>query len=98
MNKVPSPYSECIDLKSFSSILYNSIIDSKRAYRQSDCFDLCYQKNVIENCGCYYLQFPKLFDPKPCLTIQELLCASDQYISFIDSNVKKQCKLKYLKA
>ena len=91
INKAPSPYSECIDLKSFDSILYQSIIKEKKAYRQSDCFDLCFQKNVIENCGCYYLQYPKLMDPAPCLTTDELLCASNQRIRFIETNLNKQC-------
>ena len=91
INKAPLPYSECIDLKSFDSILYQSIIKAKKAYRQSDCFDLCFQKNVIENCGCYYLQYPKLMDPKPCLTTDELLCASNQRIRFIETNLNKQC-------
>jgi len=91
INKAPSPYSECIGLKSFDSILYQSIMESKRIYRQSDCFDLCFQKNVIESCGCYYLQYPKLLDSKPCLTTDELLCASNQRITFIETNLKKQC-------
>jgi hypothetical protein len=93
INKAPSPYSECINLKKFDSILYRSIIKSKRVYRQSDCFDLCFQKNVIENCGCYYLQYPKLMDSKPCLTPDQLLCASEQRIGFIDTNINKQCIL-----
>jgi len=53
----PSPYSECIDLTSYSSDLYNFIINSNNVYRQSDCFKLCLQREIIKSCGCYSSEF-----------------------------------------
>lgn len=91
--KYPYPYSECIDLSSFDSILYRYFIKNNKTYRQSDCFDLCFQKIIIDNCGCYYLNFPQLFGASACLSLNELLCAADQYIKFIDQSIKKQCSI-----
>ena len=50
-SKYPYPYSECVDLTSYSSDIHD-LISSNRTYRQSDCFKLCRQKLYIENCGC----------------------------------------------
>ena len=92
INKAPQPYSDCIDIKtSYNSILYNHIINSNKDYRQTDCFDLCLQKNIIESCKCYYLEYPKINNSAPCLNTSQLLCASHQYTIFIEANVKKDC-------
>ena len=55
---------------------------------------MCLQMNIIENCECYYLNYPKLFDAQPCLNTTQLLCAFEQYIKFIDENIKKKCESK----
>ena len=36
--KQPLPYSDCIDLTSYSSELYDYIINTGQTYRQQDCF------------------------------------------------------------
>lgn len=58
----PEPYSQCIDLTSYSSELFDFITKtSNRVYRQKDCIDLCIQKYIIENCFCYYVLYDNPF-------------------------------------
>ena len=75
-NKSPLPYSDCADLTSFKSELYDFIINSKKKYRQYDCFNLCRQKLIIQNCGCYYAKYPILYDSAPCLNLTQWVCIS----------------------
>ena len=80
----PSPYTECTDLKSYSSILYDFIIKSNRTYRQKDCFDLCIQLETINKCGCYYVGDPNPSPNqiKPCLNLSEYDCYVHVYFKF----------------
>ena len=96
INKEPFPYSECRNLKTFQYTgLFSYILDSTKTYRQSDCFDLCLQMDIYDNCQCYYLQYPKVpnTDVKPCLNTTELLCASIEYKKFIEQNIQKYSKV-----
>ena len=83
---VPSPHTECQDLASYSSDLYDFIIKSNRTYRQKDCFDLCMQQLVIEKCGCYFTAFdnPNIFQnqTRPCLTVNDSFCMSNPVYQF----------------
>ena len=92
IHKYPAPYSDCIDMNtSFSSILYKIILEKfpNRTYRQADCFDFCLQKNIIETCDCYYLEFPSMFNVEPCLNTTQLICAASEYRHFLNIEVKK---------
>ena len=85
--KYPHPYSECFDLTTYSSELYDFILKQNQSYRQRDCFKLCIQKEVIKNCGCYYLNDLNLDEnTRPCLSNNESLCAQKYSIEF---NIKK---------
>ena len=48
--KYPYPYSNCIDLTTYKSELYDFVLRSNQTYRQIDCFKLCIQKEIIKNC------------------------------------------------
>jgi acid-sensing ion channel 5 len=85
-HKYPDPYSDCKDLSSVNSYFYDILTQSNKSYRQSDCFELLLQRNVIKNCSCYDLQFPQLYNATPCLNLTQIGCASDQYFSFWDEN------------
>lgn len=89
----PAPYSACIDLTSFSSDLYNYIINSKKVYRQSDCFNLCLQRAMIKACGCYSSEYSNLSTSvKPCSSnLTEYYCLFQTKNDFIGSN-SKECK------
>ena len=78
----PEPYTDCKDLTSYSSELYDLIITSNKKYRQKDCFDLCIQQLVINQCGRYFLQYVNLNSnqTKPCLTQNETNCADNARI------------------
>ena len=56
ISNVNSPYTACQDLTSYSSPLYDLIVNSKQyyMYRQQDCFNLCIQKSIISACNCSY--------------------------------------------
>ena len=89
--KYPSPYSDCIDLKSYSSDLYDFIVGANLTYRQQDCFKLCIQRDIIVSCGCYSLEYPKLTiiqtsnatnSTRACLTLSEYDCLDDKKKNF----------------
>ena len=74
----PKPYTQCQDLTSYSSDLFDFIIKSNRTYRQKDCFDLCTQKLIISQCGCYSMRYPnprlKLNEIRTCMTLSDWSC------------------------
>ena len=71
----PTPYSDCNDLSDgFESELYKFIIKSKKLYRQSDCFNLCFQRVVTMRCGCFFTKYPMFVQAKPCLNLTQLEC------------------------
>ena len=83
VEKQPSPYSECIDLNSYSSELYDYIINSGQKYRQQDCFELCLQQKFIKNCNCFFPGYQNLSTQlKPCLNQTEFLCGIEQNYNF----------------
>jgi len=82
--KFPSPYSECLDLTSYSSRLYDYLVKTlNQTYRQQDCFELCIQEQIIEQCGCYSLEYPKLSNQvRPCLNLSSYYCIDTQANAF----------------
>jgi hypothetical protein len=98
IQKETFPNSDCIDLDNYDSEYYRFIIENtKKAYKQEDCYNLCLQKNIIENCKCYSLYYPKLYESKPCLNITQRDCYIKEYLSFktktLDDNCAKLCPL-----
>ena len=88
----PSPYSECIDLSSFSSDFYNYITNSRQNYRQYDCFKLCIQQMIINNCGCYYTRYSMLAQVSPCINLTQLLCIYEQQNDFFGEKLD-ECEI-----
>ena len=84
ISNAPSPYTDCIDLTSYSSVLYDFIINSNRTYRQKDCFDLCVQLETISQCGCYFTgeDNPLKHKTKPCLNLSEYDCYVNVFFKF----------------
>ena len=81
-HKSPYPYSDCKDLSSFSSDFYDILTKSNKSYRQIDCFDLLLQKQIINKCSCYDLQYSQLYNATPCLSYTQLTCAEMVYMDF----------------
>ena len=99
MTRQPAPYSECIDLNSYSSQYYDYIIASNYSYRQIDCIDLSMQEQIILACNCYDLRYPNLNETQtqPCLTLTQYDCADGEVNSFDKSTcVTKHCPLELL--
>jgi hypothetical protein len=95
IQKSPYPYSECIDLDSYSSDLYDYIKSLGQSYRQEDCFSLCLQKTVISKCNCFVTFYSNLNSTvEPCLTLNQYSCLYKQYLSFDLLDCKsKSCPL-----
>jgi hypothetical protein len=95
IQKYPYPYSDCIDLDSFSSDLFDYIKNTGKSYRQQDCFQLCMQKKMITGCKCYATYFDNLSTTvEPCLTQTQMNCLNEQYNGFDFSDCKsKSCPL-----
>ena len=93
--KYPTPYSDCINLDSYKSDLYDYIIKLNKTYRQQDCFELCIQREIIDKCKCYYTKYNELeIDVRPCLSLNDSLCADDKYDNFnLDECQTNSCPL-----
>ena len=93
--KQPYPYSECIDLASYSSDLYD-LISSHRTYRQSDCFKLCRQKLYIQYCECNVFNDNLNVNPKVrlCYNSTDFNCFHNHYNTYNRSECAiKSCPL-----
>ena len=93
----PYPYSECVDLNRYESNFYKIIVNSNKTYKQSNCFKLCMQKLIIDNCGCYYTRYVNLNSKvRACLNLSQLECIYEQERDFIGDEIsecKKVCPL-----
>jgi hypothetical protein len=101
-HRTPYPYSSCIDLTTFKSELYTATIDKKssKEYRQSDCFNLCLQRMIIQKCDCYHPRFNKLSSTSPCHSLVDLECIGQQENEFKDEKLDeclKECPLECMK-
>jgi hypothetical protein len=92
----PSPYSDCQDLSSFKSEIYDYIKSTNNGeYRQKKCFNLCFQKYIMDNCQCFYTYFP-IFDYvyqkqiKPCADQNQTFCLNEVGVEF-SNNIKEIC-------
>ena len=78
INQYPTPHNQCIldpkDSNIEDTILIDTIFNSSLNYSQNQCFDLCYQYNLIESCGCYDPLLPPFDAKKECRTIYDLNC------------------------
>lgn len=92
-SKISYPYSKCIDDIYSSDLLFPSLLKTLNySYRQSDCFLLCYQKYVIQKCGCYDPSVKIwLTGMKPCSSLKDLYCDINFFSKFFTQNVESIC-------
>ena len=95
-SKLPIPYSDCTDelndINSYDSEYYRIIMNTNYSYTQSDCFDLCYQKSVMNQCDCYDGSigfFDR--DQHPCTNSNETSCQIEIYLTFFNMGYEKLC-------
>ncbi len=95
ISKEPVPYSECIDLSSYSSVLYDYIVKANYSYRQIDCLDLCIQQKILSECGCFSLKYPSLnTQMSSCFDLTQFECANNATDNFESSEcIKNYCPL-----
>jgi hypothetical protein len=94
--KTPMPHSQCQDLSQFDSDLYNYIKVNHVEYRQKDCFELCLQKMIIDNCSCFYTWLPIYgLSSQPCSSIEFKCLASvfNEVKDEIETICAPQCPL-----
>lgn len=98
LNRLPDPFNNCLEhldkIDSFDSELYRSIIKSNRTYRQTDCFDLCFQLRAIKICNCYIISLDSLNATTPCTYQAQLDCTLMEYKKFILSDINDICSSK----
>jgi hypothetical protein len=51
--RLPAPYSSCVShITTFGSIFTKMFTEKNMSYRQSSCFEFCFQRKLTETCGC----------------------------------------------
>ena len=93
--KSPFPYSDCVNLESAPTELYKYILSLKRNYRQKDCFELCFQKEIVRECKCYALKYPKYGDAEYCRNSTQYDCFVGVYrrLKLVASQCSQECPL-----
>ena len=86
-DRLSEPYSNCINLENFDSILYTELKRLGYEYEQKTCLKLCYQKEVIKECSCFDIDYKAifndtLFNSMPCLKSDEIDCMIKTYNNF----------------
>ena len=93
--KAPSPYSECKDLSDFTSVFYNTMKLANGEYSQKDCFDVCLQSIIIENCKCFMTILPDYTGNNlPCSNSSQTECTysySQRNKDFVADKCSKDC-------
>ncbi len=93
--QLEKPYSNC-NLKeakfdSFDSDLYKTLFKLNKSYSQKDCYDLCYQQQVILACNCSDLNFLPLPNTRSCLSVEDVICLYTVYENFGTKNINDLC-------
>ena len=94
--KIAWPFSECVNLDTFTSDFFNKFAKRNKTYRQYDCFKLCLQQMINDNCDCDYTKLTKVENLSPCSNLSQLFCIYTQQDAFTGDKVvecKKQCPL-----
>ncbi|CAF1029306.1 unnamed protein product [Brachionus calyciflorus] len=84
----PKPYSQCDpdtqDPSKYNSELFKMVHDYYKSYKRVICFDYCYQRLSLKECGCNQPIFPSNLKKIPCLN--KTKCISKQAELFSDGN------------
>ncbi|CAF0716894.1 unnamed protein product [Brachionus calyciflorus] len=93
----PKPYSDCDkdtdDKDKYPSDLFKSIHDLRFNYSQKACFDLCFHREMIKKCSCFFYLFTPFTEGKACLKQEEIDCVTDLYFDLMEKNyIDTLCK------
>ena len=91
MNKLGSPYSECVS--GSTDYFYQKLVETNGKYRYRDCIRLCFQIALIEKCNCQDDVNPIINDSiKMCSTLKEVFeCEYPIYSTFFNTNLEEKC-------
>lgn len=100
LNKLDSPYSDCImnsdSPNSYSSDLYKSVFLSLNhsQYRQKVCVKLCLQEYIRDKCDCLDGSLPNIYPETVgvCMSLNNISCISTARNSFFaEEKATEQC-------
>ena len=97
IQKIQKPYGECTpgltSFDSYPSELYRLTFEIYNQYRQKDCFNTCFQQNLILNMSCYSASFPYLANTTTpaCLQGIELFQSLSYFTAFYITYVATHC-------
>jgi hypothetical protein len=95
VQQMPKPYSNCEVFQSTLGSYDSGLIREfeKQTYKQTNCFDLCYQKKAFEVCNCTDFIFDLRNPSKFCFEPNELKCIVDFYfLTYTKTDfIKKNC-------
>ena len=85
--RLSAPYSGCVDsLESSKSVFAAVFADNNASYSQLDCFNFCWQRKLVDVCGCYDFAYNVLkYDKKPCLNFEQIKC-----MFYLSSNISNK--------
>jgi hypothetical protein len=56
IERQPAPYSNCVeDPASYGSIFTNMFSRNNLTYKQTQCYEYCYQRKLVDTCGCKHI-------------------------------------------
>jgi hypothetical protein len=71
---MPKPYSECVDVSQFDSLMINEFRRLNKTYQQHVCFEMCKHKYFIDKCNCSMALILNYNSYKTCSTIEDYAC------------------------
>jgi hypothetical protein len=93
-NKQPAPYSDCLDTQdTFDSDLFRSTVSITGTYEQKFCLQLCFQRYLINSCGCYDVTSISFNNnnSSACNITQILECGHLAFVNFYKSPMAVSC-------
>ena len=69
------------------------LIKSNNSYRRSDCYNLCYQRTLINDCECYDASYSILNSyVQPCITRNQSICQFKVFDIFTKKGFQELCQ------
>jgi hypothetical protein len=94
--RLPYPYSECRKELEVDDEFFEIFKKSSRLYNQAECFDLCIQKEIIEECNCTDPTLPDLFNVQRCQNPSQFNCMfeeTDRVVLNLKASCENKCPL-----
>ena len=97
-NQLPYPYSDCYaestdddESKTFDSDIVKTMKSLNMKYRQKDCFDMCFQQYIIQQCDCYLPNTYSFQNQNPCTNILNMFCFYQKYKEYFEYYFHNVC-------